>query len=206
MADTSAMSSEWLDSEHPMGGYASSMPFFPRVHPTASIGAPGEDPRRDVNDCPNLGVEMHPSVTVREYVTVHGGFEVPTRIGAGSYLMTKSHVGHDCRLSDRVTVCSGAILGGHTIVHEGATVGLGAITHPKVTIGAYAYVGAGAVVVRDVPPFATVVGSPARVIGVNVRGMERAGMDAALIREVEAHGAERTRWGADFDRDKARHK
>jgi acetyltransferase-like isoleucine patch superfamily enzyme len=49
-------------------------------------------------------------------------------------------------------------------VRRGARVGGGAILCPGVEVGAEAFVGAGAVVTRDVPARAVVVGSPARVI------------------------------------------
>ena len=49
-------------------------------------------------------------------------------------------------------------------IRRGARVGGGAILCPGVEIGAEAFVGAGAVVVRDVPPRAVVVGNPARRI------------------------------------------
>jgi UDP-2-acetamido-3-amino-2,3-dideoxy-glucuronate N-acetyltransferase len=52
-----------------------------------------------------------------------------------------------------------------TRVQRGATIGGGATIVCGVTIGAYAFVGAGAVVVRDVPAHALVVGNPARVVG-----------------------------------------
>ena len=54
---------------------------------------------------------------------------------------------------------------GETLVKKGATIGANATIVCGVTVGEYAFVGAGAVVTRDVPPHALVVGSPARRIG-----------------------------------------
>ena len=51
-----------------------------------------------------------------------------------------------------------------TIVKKGASIGAGAVILPGITIGEYALVGAGAVVRKDVPPRAIVVGNPARVL------------------------------------------
>lgn len=52
-----------------------------------------------------------------------------------------------------------------TVVERGASIGGGAVVLPGVRIGQNAMVGAGAVVTRDVPPFAIVVGNPARITG-----------------------------------------
>jgi len=60
-----------------------------------------------------------------------------------------------------------------TIVRRGATLGANCTIVCGVTIGEYAFVGAGAVVQRDVPPFALVVGVPARHIGWMSRFGER---------------------------------
>jgi len=52
-----------------------------------------------------------------------------------------------------------------TVVKRGAAIGAGAVILPGITIGEFALVGAGAVVTKDVPPRAIVVGNPARVVG-----------------------------------------
>lgn len=52
-----------------------------------------------------------------------------------------------------------------TRVKYGATLGAGAVILAGTTIGEFGFVGAGAVVTQDVPPYALVVGNPARIIG-----------------------------------------
>jgi UDP-2-acetamido-3-amino-2,3-dideoxy-glucuronate N-acetyltransferase len=60
-----------------------------------------------------------------------------------------------------------------TLVKRGASIGANATVVCGVTIGEYAFVGAGAVVTADVPPFALVVGVPARRVGWMCRCGER---------------------------------
>ena len=50
-------------------------------------------------------------------------------------------------------------------IREGASIGANSTCIAPITIGRWALVGAGSVVVKDVPDFALVVGSPARRIG-----------------------------------------
>lgn len=52
-----------------------------------------------------------------------------------------------------------------TVIRKGASIGANATILPGLTIGQYAMVGAGTVVTKDVPPFAIVVGNPARITG-----------------------------------------
>ena len=67
----------------------------------------------------------------------------------------------------------------HTLVRRGATLGANCTVVCGVTIGEYAFVGAGAVVSRDVPAFALVVGVPARRIGWMSRHGERLSLPAS---------------------------
>jgi len=66
-----------------------------------------------------------------------------------------------------------------TLVRRGATIGANAVIVCGVTIGRYAMVGAGAVVTKDVPDHALVVGNPARPMGWVSRTGER--LDADLV-------------------------
>jgi dTDP-4-dehydrorhamnose 3,5-epimerase-like enzyme len=52
-----------------------------------------------------------------------------------------------------------------TVIHTGASIGANATILPGLQVGAHAMIGAGAVVTRDVPAYAIVVGNPARIRG-----------------------------------------
>jgi UDP-2-acetamido-3-amino-2,3-dideoxy-glucuronate N-acetyltransferase len=66
-----------------------------------------------------------------------------------------------------------------TLVRRGATIGANATIVCGVTVGEYAFIGAGAVVTRDVPPFALMAGVPARQIGWMSRYGERLSLSIA---------------------------
>ncbi|GAB4113918.1 MAG: acyltransferase [Roseiflexaceae bacterium] len=70
---------------------------------------------------------------------------------------------------------------GKTLICYGAALGAGSIIVTGVTVGRWALVGAGAVVTRDVPDHAIVVGNPARVIGyVSAKGVRCATQAEAI--------------------------
>ena len=77
-----------------------------------------------------------------------------------------------------------------TLVKRGATLGANCTIVCGVTIGEYAFVGAGAVVQKDVAPFALVVGVPARRIGWMSRHGERLAFDADGCARCPATGDE----------------
>ncbi|MDP6761643.1 MAG: acyl-ACP--UDP-N-acetylglucosamine O-acyltransferase [Planctomycetota bacterium] len=117
---------------------------------------------------------------IREFVTINRGTVkggARTSIGSGCLLMACSHVAHDCDLRDGVILANSVLLAGHVLVGERANLSGAAAAHHFCTIGEYAYVGGLSRVVQDVPPFMIVEGHPSRVRGVNVVGMQRAGIE-----------------------------
>lgn len=114
---------------------------------------------------------VHQRAYISEYAAVGKGnfmmgaalINPGSRIGNCCIINTSATVGHDCVLEDGVQVGPGVNLAGGSKLKEGAFVGIGAKVAPEVTIGAWAVVGAGAVVLEDVPAKAFVCGVPAKI-------------------------------------------
>jgi serine O-acetyltransferase len=110
------------------------------------------------------GIEIHPAAQIgRRFFMDHGMGIV---------------IGETAIIGDDVTIYQQVTLGGtgkrkekrHPTLCNGVVVGSGAKVLGNITLGAFVQVGAGAVVIKDVPAHTTVVGIPARAIlkqGVN---------------------------------------
>lgn len=113
---------------------------------------------------------IHPRATVSRFAQIGEGAMLAfgscvgpdSIIGRGAIVNTCASVDHDCRVHDFAHVAVGATLAGAVTVEEGALIGAGCSTRPGVRVGAWAAVGAGAAIVRDIPPGVTAVGVPAR--------------------------------------------
>jgi UDP-N-acetylglucosamine acyltransferase len=109
-----------------------------------------------------------------------------TRIGNGCFFMDNSHVAHDCIVGDKVILARSATLGGHAHLADGVYIGGLAAVHQFTRIGTFAFIGALALVTRDVIPFAMANGNPAHLKGLNIVGFKRRGHTTADIRDALA--------------------
>ncbi|MGY3716696.1 serine O-acetyltransferase [Sutcliffiella cohnii] len=104
------------------------------------------------------GIEIHPGAKIgRRFFIDHGMGVV---------------IGETCEIGNNVTVFQGVTLGGtgkekgkrHPTIHNNALIATGAKVLGSITIGENSKVGAGSVVLKDVPPHSTVVGIPGKVV------------------------------------------
>lgn len=109
---------------------------------------------------------VSPSASVGAGTVVCAGAVVQpgARISSLCILNTSSSVDHDCEVNEGVHLSPGARLAGECKIGTQAWLGMGSVCCPGVTIGAKAIIGAGAVVIRDIPAECTAVGVPARPI------------------------------------------
>lgn len=104
------------------------------------------------------GVEIHPGATIGRRVFIDHGM--------GIVIGETAEIGDDCTLYHGVTLGGVAWNKGkrHPTLARGVTVGAGAKILGPFTVGEGARVGSNSVVVKEVPPGATVVGIPARIV------------------------------------------
>jgi UDP-2-acetamido-3-amino-2,3-dideoxy-glucuronate N-acetyltransferase len=127
---------------------------FAHVLPGAKVG-------RDANICDHVFIEndvvLGDRVTVKSGVQLWDGMRVEDDVFIGPNATFANDPFPRSKVYPQKFV--------PTLLRHGCSIGAGATVLPGVTIGTRAMVGAGAVVTRDVPPFAIVVGNPARIKG-----------------------------------------
>lgn len=154
------------------------------VHPFAVLGELPQQKARPSG--PVAGLVIGDDCVFREHVTVHRGGVRDTVIGSRCLLMAGAHVAHDVLLGDDVVLANSVQLAGHVVVEDFVTMGGLSGVAQRVRVGEGAFVAAGAMVERDVPPLVIVQGDRARVRAVNRVGLQRRGLSAPEIAAIVA--------------------
>lgn len=87
-----------------------------------------------------------------------------TTFGADILIQTLAVLGHDVTIGNGVTISAHAFIGGNAMLDDLCTIHPHAVVLPGVRVGKGAVVGAGTVVIKNVAPYTTVFGLPAKVI------------------------------------------
>ncbi len=109
-----------------------------------------------------------------------------TLVGDDCLFMTGAHVGHDCRVGDRVVMANQAALGGHCVIGSDVIIGGLSGIHQFVRVGNGAIIGAVCIVRHDVIPHGQVQGPGSQLHGLNLIGLRRRNEDRTAIADLQA--------------------
>ena len=154
------------------------------IYPFASLGAPPQSVKYR-GGATRLVVGS--DCDIRECVTISTGTEDGggvTVVGDHCFLMTGSHVGHDCHVGSHVTFANNAVLGGHVTIGDHSFLGGQAAVHQFVRVGEGAMLGGLSGITRDVIPFGFAFGPKAELVGLNIVGLKRRGQTRADVHRL----------------------
>jgi UDP-N-acetylglucosamine acyltransferase len=152
-----------------------------RIFPHAALGGEPQD-LKYAGEPTRLDIGARN--TFREFTTASCGTGQGggvTRIGDDNLFMAYSHVAHDCTIGDHCVLANSVALAGHVVVGDRVVLSGLVAVHQFARVGRCAMVGGGGMVAQDVPPFMIAQGDRARLYGLNIVGLRRAGLDADTV-------------------------
>ncbi len=108
---------------------------------------------------------VSPSAAIQQGTVICAGavVHVDAKVGCNTIINTSATIDHDCFIENHVHVSPGTHLGGSVCVGEGTHLGIGSTVRNNIHIGKWSVVGAGAVVVKNIPDHVMAIGIPARI-------------------------------------------
>jgi len=110
------------------------------------------------------GIKIGPDVEIFHNTSIARGTADDTVIGAYTVVANQAHIGNAVRIGRGCTICAQTDISARTIIEDNVWIAQSAAVRQGLRIGRDAFVGMGAVVVRDVDAGETVTGVPARVM------------------------------------------
>lgn len=127
--------------------------------------------------------------TFREGTTINRGTAGGgglTRIGDDNLFMAGSHVAHDSWIGSQCVFANYAAVAGHVRIADRVVMGGFSGVHQHSRVGRSAMLAAGAMAAQDVPPFTIAQGDRARLFGLNIVGLRRAGIKLEVLQALKA--------------------
>ena len=150
-----------------------------RIFQFASIG---DEPQDKKYSGEPTRLEIGDRNTIREFVTINRGTvqdEGVTRLGDDNWIMAYVHIAHDCQIGDQTIFANNASLAGHVSIGDYAILGGFTLVHQFCSIGQHSLTAFGSGISKNIPPYVTVGGAPARAHGLNMEGLRRRGFSEA---------------------------
>lgn len=132
-------------------------------------------------------VEIGDGTVIREYVTINRGTSqsFKTTVGSNCFLMSYSHLAHDCHVGNSVIMSNATQLAGHVTVEDFVIISGVCAVHQFVKIGRHSFIGGMSRVQKDVPPYVKAAGAPIKLYGLNTVGLQRRGFSEDVIAELK---------------------
>ncbi len=124
---------------------------------------------------------------IRECVTIHRSTFVdkPTTLGDNNLLMANSHIAHDVHMGNSCIIANSTGIAGHVIIEDRVVMSGMVGVHQFSRIGTMAMLSGGAMIPLDVPPYCIAQGERARLVGLNIVGLRRSGMERSAMLEIK---------------------